>query len=208
MRQLSAWCWLLLCCGLAFSQEQWIPPGTYSEPFAPRIATPAAPAEALITPSLTFESPSLVVGASSYTGSPTGSSVVFNQPVSYDPGVQFSSPFYPSPNATAPEESAARSGLRPFNSGAARFQSSYGVAQLMGNQVRRKAVRVYTNPDIARLNNSNGMIRYGGASGPTWTSREELGVFLTHAAGPERTNVCDAHAQRCTTRSSASKNPG
>ncbi len=49
-----------------------------------------------------------------------------------------------------------------FNSGAARFQGSYGVAQLMGNQLRRKATRVYTNPDVARLNDSNGVIRYGG----------------------------------------------
>ena len=104
----------LLCAGCSCAvdwlsaQEKWVPPGTYSEPFAPRLATPAAPAEALITPSLTFDSPSPVVGASSYTGSPTGSSVVFNQPVSYDPGIQFSSPFYPSSNATAPEESAAR----------------------------------------------------------------------------------------------------
>ncbi len=161
MRQLSALCWLLLCCGLAFGQEQWVPPGTYSAPFAPRLATPAAPAEALITPSLTFDSPSPVVGASSYTGSPTGSSVVFNQPVSYDPGIQFSSPFRQSSSAT-PEESAAKSGAGIFNSGAARFQGSYGVAQLMGNQVRRKAARVYTNPDVARLNDTNGMIRYGG----------------------------------------------
>jgi hypothetical protein len=162
MRQLSALCWLLLCCGLAFGQEKWVPPGTYAEPFAPRLATPAAPAEALITPSLTFDSPSLVVGASSYSGSPAGSSVVFNQPVSYDPGIQFSSPFFESPNATALEESTAGSAPQPFNSGAARFQSSYGVAQLMGNQVRRKAARVYTNPDVARLNDTNGVIRYGG----------------------------------------------
>jgi len=158
MRQLSALCWLLLCCGLAFGQDQWTPPGTYSAPFAPRIATPAVPAEALITPSLTLDSPSPVAGASSYTGSSTGSSVVFNQPVSYDPGVQFSSPFYESSNAPA----AASPGPRRFDLGAATFQSSYGVAQLAGNQVRRKAVRVYTNPDVARLNDTNGMIRYGG----------------------------------------------
>ena len=162
MRQLSALCWLLLCCGSAIGQDKWVPPGTYSETFAPRLATPAAPAEALITPSLTFDSPSPVVGASSYTGSPTGSTVVFNQPVSYDPGIQVGSPFYLSSNATAPEESAARSGRRLFDLGAATFQSSYGVAQLMGNQVRRKAARVYTNPDVARLNDTNGVIRYGG----------------------------------------------
>jgi hypothetical protein len=162
MRQLSALCWLPLCCGLAFGQEQWIPPGTYSEPFAPRIATPAVRAEALITPSLTLDSPSPVAGASSYTGA-TGSSVVFNQPVSYAPGVQFRSPFYESSNAPASDASAGASpGPRPFDLGAATFQSSYGVAQLAGNQVRRKAVRLYTNPDVARLNDTNGMIRYGG----------------------------------------------
>jgi len=163
MRPLSALCWLLMCCGLAFGQEQWIPPGTYSEPFAPRIATPAVRAEALITPSLTLDSPSPVAGASSHTGSATGSSVVFNQPVSYDPGYQFSSPFYEPSNAPAGDASAAASpGRQRFDLGAATFQSSYGVAQLAGNQVHRKAVRVYTNPDIARLNDTNGMIRYGG----------------------------------------------
>ncbi len=162
MRQLSALCWLLLCSGLAFGQEKWVPPGTYAEPFAARIATPAAPAEALITPSLTLDSPLPVAGASSYTGSATGSSVVFNQPVSYDPGVQFSSPFYESPNAPVHDESVARSGTRPFDLGAATFQSSYGVAQLAGNQVRRKTARVYTNPDVARLNDTNGVIRFGG----------------------------------------------
>lgn len=163
MRQLSALCWLLLCCGLAFGQDQWIPPGTYSEPFSPRIATPAARAEALITPSLTLNSPSPVSGASSYTGSATGSSVVFNQTAFYDPGAQLSSPFYESSKATASDASAAASpGLRPLDLGAATFESSYGVAQLARNQVRRKAVRVYTNPDVARLNDTNGMIRYGG----------------------------------------------
>jgi hypothetical protein len=163
MRQLSALCWLLLCCGLALGQEKWVPPGTYSEPFAPRIATPAVRAEALVTPSLTLNSFSPVAGASSYTGSATGSSVVFNQAAAYDPGVQLSSPFYESSNATASDASTAASPRpRPFDLGAATFESSYGVAQLARNQVRRKAVRVYTNPDIARLNDTNGMVRYAG----------------------------------------------
>lgn len=161
MRQLSVLCWLLLCCGLAFGQDNWVPPGTYAEPFAPRIATPAARAEALITPTLTLDSPSPVTGASSYTGSATGSGVVFNQPLSYAPGIQLSSPFH-EPNAPSQGASVASPGPRPLDLGAATFESSYGVAQLAGNRIRRKAVRVYTNPDVARLNDTNGMIRYGG----------------------------------------------
>src|ERR1700693_4973043 len=84
---------LLLWSGSVWGQETWVPPGAYSEPFAPRIATPSAPAEALVTPTLTLDSLSTVVGTSVSTGSATGSTVRFNQPVAYDPGVQLASPF-------------------------------------------------------------------------------------------------------------------
>ena len=40
MRQLTIFCVLLLWAGLAASQDDWVPPGTYAQPFAPRIATP------------------------------------------------------------------------------------------------------------------------------------------------------------------------
>ncbi len=49
-----------------------------------------------------------------------------------------------------------------FEFGAATFQSSYGVARLMAENGRRKAMRVYTNPDVARVNDNNGMVRYRG----------------------------------------------
>jgi hypothetical protein len=163
MRQLSALWLLLLCSGMASGQDTWAPPGDYAQSFAPRIATPSAPPEALITPSLTLDSPAPVVGASSNTVSATGSSVHFNRPVWYEPGVQFTSAFYESSNATAQDDSGPPSRApRPFELGAATFQSTYGVAQLAGDRVRRKAVRVYTNPDVARLNDTNGTIRYGG----------------------------------------------
>jgi hypothetical protein len=165
MRLLSALWLLFLCCGMASGQDTWIPPGDYAQPFVPRVATPSVPPESLITPSLTLDAPAPVAGASSNTGSATGSSVHFNRPVWYEPGVQFTSTFYESSNPPAqrPDDFGGPSrALRRFESGAATFQDSQGVAQLAGDRARRKAVRVYTNPDVARLNDTNGTIRYGG----------------------------------------------
>ncbi len=165
MRQLfCAFGLLLLWSGTVWAQDTWVPPGAYSEPFAPRIATPSAPVEALATPALTLDSPSSVVGASANTGSATGSAVHFNQPVAYDPGIQLASPFAESSNTTVEGVNntggpSPRSGS--FDPGAATFQSSYGVAQLAGRGPRGKAVRVFTNADVARLNDSSGTIRYG-----------------------------------------------
>ena len=42
------------------------------------------------------------------------------------------------------------------------FQSSYGAAQLVGTGVRAKAKRVYTNQDVASVNDSNGLIKFRG----------------------------------------------
>ncbi len=42
------------------------------------------------------------------------------------------------------------------------FQSSYGVAQLVGPAPRPKPSRTNENADVARVNDSNGLIRYGG----------------------------------------------
>jgi hypothetical protein len=166
MRQLyCAFVLLLLWSGTVWAQDTWVPPGAYSEPFAPRIATPSAPVDALATPTLTLDSPSSVVGASISTGSATGSTVGFNQPVAYDPGVQLASPFAESPSH-APVEGLNNAGAGSPQSGssdlgAATFQSSYGVAQLAGRGPRGKAVRVFTNADVARLNDNSGTIRYG-----------------------------------------------
>src|ERR1700687_3891327 len=153
---------LLLWSGSVWGQDTWVPPGAYSEPFAPRIATPSAPVEALTTPTLTLDSPSSVVGASNSTGSATGSAVHFNQPVVYDPGVQLASPFDEAYSSTAEvNRTGAPSRSGSSDLGAATFQSSYGAAHLAAPGARRKAVRVYTNADVARLNDDAGTIRYG-----------------------------------------------
>jgi hypothetical protein len=176
MRQLIALWVVLLSCGLAMSQNGWVPPGNYARLSVPRISTPSASPESVLTPSLSLNSPSPAAGATNATAGnvagavdstfsvlSSGSGVQFNQPLWYAPGVALN----PLPNAAgSPWEQlqAEPSGeRREFEFGAATFQSSYGVAQLAAlSGARGKARRVYTNSDIARLNDSNGLIRYPG----------------------------------------------
>ena len=92
MRQLFALPVLLFCCGLASAQDAWTPPGQYAEPSAPRLSTPVASPGALPTPFLTLDTPPLAVGASNSTlENATGSPVYYNQPLLYQPGVQYNS---------------------------------------------------------------------------------------------------------------------
>jgi hypothetical protein len=161
MRQLVSLLVVICCCGLSAAQSDRLYPGTYAQPFAPRLATPSAPPEALATPSLTLDTPSLTVGASNGTlDSPTGSPVHVNQPLWYGPGVQFNAPAM-GPSLSAAPTTAVVSGYG-IELGAATFQSSYGVAQLAGTISRTKAKRVYTNQDVASVNDTNGSIRFRG----------------------------------------------
>jgi hypothetical protein len=59
-------------------------------------------------------------------------------------------------------DTAAARQERTFESGAATYESSYGAAQLKEKFSGRKAGRVFTNSDIARLNDANGMVKYSG----------------------------------------------
>ena len=50
MRQLFGLLMLIAGCGFAAAQSDQFLPGTYAQPFAPRLATPSASPEALATP--------------------------------------------------------------------------------------------------------------------------------------------------------------
>ena len=171
MRQLAGFWMVLLMSGLAAGQADWTPPGTYAQPFIPRTATPSASFDSVMTPSLTLDSPSPVVGATNATAGnvagagnstssvvTTGQPVYYYQPLWYAPGVQ---PYGNVDEFISPAQTPGRT-PGGFEFGAATFQSSYGVARLMAENSRRKAMRVYTNPDVARVNDNNGMVRYRG----------------------------------------------
>jgi hypothetical protein len=128
---------IISLCGLATAQSDQVYPGAYAEPFSPRLSTPVAQPDAVPPPTLTLNSPPLTVGASNATLNIwTGTSVVFSQPLWYEPGTQASLPLdVSSAELTQSEEaSAATSGAeRPFELGAATFQSSYGVRTAHGH---------------------------------------------------------------------------
>jgi hypothetical protein len=175
MRSLTGFWMILLLCGLAAAQADWTPPGNYAEPFVPRLATPSASFGAVMTPTLSLDTPPSVVGASDATAGnvtgagnatssvvTTGQPVYFNRPLWYAPGVQ---PYEGVEEFTLPATAVSRPAPGGFEFGTATFQSSYGVARLMAENARRKAIRVYTNPDVARVNDNNGVVRYRGKTG-------------------------------------------
>jgi hypothetical protein len=162
MRQLFALWLLLLCCGFASAQDNWIYPGQYAEPSAPRLSTPVASPEALPTPFLTLDTPPLTVGASNSTlENSDGSPVYYNQPLRYQPGVPYNPPVQVLASAvrTSSPVSGGRYGI---DLGAATSQMDYGVAQLAGIGPRKKAKKTYTNPDVAAVNEATGTIKFRG----------------------------------------------
>jgi hypothetical protein len=163
MRQPFVLLVILLWCGFTFAQDTWIFPGQYAEPSAPRVSTPIASPEALPTPFLTLDTPPLAVGASNGTlESATGSPVYVNQPEVYDPGAPLNPAAEEVSTSTAQATGGGSVGRHGIDLGAARFQSDYGVAQLVSIAPRKKATKVYTNADMAALNDANGTIKYGG----------------------------------------------
>lgn len=160
MRQLASLLIVICCCGFAAAQVGKALPGAYAEPFAPRLTTPSASPEALATPSLTLNTPPLTVGASNGTLSETRLPVYVNQPLWYAPGIRLNAPLQESSASAAPISATVYG--NGIELGAAMFQSSYGVAQLAGTGARAKAKRVYTNQDVASVNESNGLIKIRG----------------------------------------------
>ena len=57
MRQLFSLWMVICCCGFAAAQTDQALRSIYAEPFAPRLATPAAPPESLATPSRPLDPP-------------------------------------------------------------------------------------------------------------------------------------------------------
>jgi hypothetical protein len=168
MRQLFAVGIMFALCGLASGQNSPVTPGTFGQPFAPRISTPSASPDALVTPTLTLDTPVLAVGASATMNATGASGAYVNQPLWYEPGVQISAQDYESPLGVSPASEAknnfAAGSATPaaaFNSGAATFESSIGAAQLM-TKPGRKATRTYTNPDVSQVNGTKGTVKYAG----------------------------------------------
>jgi hypothetical protein len=151
---------VLLLSGLASAQAgfghahpNWTPPGIYSEPFEPLVTTPFVALDSVSTPSLPLDP---VAPAAEARNAMAGNEVVYTQPTWYgsmaNPEVQ--------EKVISPDYEASRPGAG-FNSGAARFESDYGAAQLRHRPTAGQA-RLYTNPDVERVNQTNGLVKYSG----------------------------------------------
>jgi hypothetical protein len=159
MRQLFALGLVLLCSGFASAQDSWTYPGQYAQPSAPRLSTPIAYPGAFPTPVLTLDTPPLTVGASNSTlENATGSPVYYNQPLIYEPGVQY----VQATSVPSTQSFPAASGRRGISVGAATSQMDYGVAQLAGIGPRKKAKKTYTNPDVAGASEATNTIKFRG----------------------------------------------
>jgi len=157
--------------GVQFNQPLWYGPGVkfdpqaaYAEPFVSRISTPSAAPGSIPPPFLSLESPSLTAGATNATaGNVAGAATSTLSIVSSGSGMQFNPEAYgSSPSQVQVQAGPSREG-REFELGAATFQSNYAVAQLAAiSGAQGKGRRVYTNSDIAQVNDSNRSIQYTG----------------------------------------------
>jgi hypothetical protein len=175
MRKSTTLCSIVLCSivllsALATAQvtvnsgyaSYWTPPpGVYAAPFAPLVNTP----------SVDLGTPPLQVGASNATaGNVAGATSATLSLETAGPSATFALPAWygqPIPSEseekTAPAETAGTQTRERFDFGVATFQSDYGVARLVAEKTPRdRAQRVYTNDDIVRLDEANGMVKVGG----------------------------------------------
>ena len=138
MRTLLLFSTILVACGLASGQVTVI---------AGHAGTMAVPADGnsglfvplVTTPSISLDSPPL-------------------------PVTPFPQPVWRSSSETGTNEaaSATRAEEPGFQFGAARFESSYGAAELAnGARINPKEARLYTNEDVAALNQNLGTVKYG-----------------------------------------------
>ncbi|HUJ95107.1 MAG TPA: hypothetical protein VLW84_07585 [Terriglobales bacterium] len=168
---------VLLLCGLASAQAgfghghaEWTPPGTYSEPFVPVSNTPFVSLESISTPlySDVTVAPAIGVAPLATPSINAAPPVLSLAPVA--PGMETSNQplgaadVYAQPGwsgvVTFPAEETSTQATG-FDFGAARFQNSYGAAQLMKRQDVSQT-HVYTNPDVERVNEKNGLLKYRG----------------------------------------------
>ena len=176
MRQLRMLCITIilpaLAAGQAIVSSGYVidsrPPGTYAQPFVPRLSTPSMSFEdALPSPvGASNATAGNVAGATNATLSvfPAGPVVQHPPTPSLEP-MNSSIEFQEEPQSNAHAESAAETNFstepRPLQLGVASFQDSYGVAQLAANsRARQQAKRLYTNLDVDRMNQMTGMVRY------------------------------------------------
>ncbi len=165
MRSLAVVCVLLMLPALALAQatviggtaSNWAPSyGVYLAPYVPVVTTPSV--------TLGTVSPSAAGASNATYGNVAGASNATLDIVSPPPVGVFTQPVWygqtgAEPSGEAGMQDGQRHGKRAFDFEYA--NQSVGTAQLM-NSSGRKASRSYTNQDVDRQNQNNGMVKYDG----------------------------------------------
>jgi hypothetical protein len=176
MRQLRILCITIilpaLAAGQAIVSSGYVidspPPGTYAQPFVPRLSTPSM-SFADVSPSPVGASNATagnVAGATNATLSVFPAAAVVQHPPSLElEPAKSSIGFQGEPELNAQTESQTETTSstepRPLQLGLASFEESYGVAQLAAtSRARQQAKRLYTNLDVERMNQMTGMVKY------------------------------------------------
>jgi len=175
MRLTMVFCSLILLSGLAFSQAtviggtagNWAPSyGVYAAPFVPLVITPSV--------ALGTYSPSPAGASNATAGLTAGATNATLSLITPPPQSTYSVPVWYGPTvatASVPEHEAAaeyypgRHHEHAYNLGSATSPRSQGLALLAGlSRPQGKAQRTYTNDDVSRMNQSNGMVKWDGKS--------------------------------------------
>ena len=167
MRQVAILCFVLLLASVAFGQSTatvvsgyastWGPQPGYAVPYVPLVTTPSV---ALGAPPLTVGASNATLGLTSGASNSTVMvetpvvSTVFPRPVWY--GTESSS------GATGEAQAAPGARAKRFDFVASAPENSGSVMQgASAARGHRRANRTYNNDDVARVNQSNGMIKRG-----------------------------------------------
>lgn len=180
MRLVSLCCTLLLLCGLAVGQatiiggyaSNWVPSyGVYVGPYVPLVTTPEVSFSTVSPWSAGASNTAfgLVAGAtnstlsSEFVGEPP--SPVYTQPVWYgQTEAELASPLGYGPTVAPPpirRKEAQREQAFDFISTPRASRESVAVLMVERGMPKR-AGRTYTNQDVERMNQTNGLVKYDG----------------------------------------------
>ena len=163
---------LMSSCALAQASfhddhADWTPPGTYVAPSPLRVSTPSISPEAAPTPLMSLGNVFLKAGASNGTEGNVAGASAFLAGQNLSGTAEFATQNWYGPAVAAvplETETEGAESVQPdtgFDFGIAQFEFSRGAKQVM-SKLAAHSKRTYTEGDVARMNDANGLVRFRG----------------------------------------------
>ena len=153
---------------LEANRKQWIAPGTYATPIQPLITTPSTAAENIATPLISLGPVFLTAGASNATAGNQAGASTFLSGQDLAATAQFATQAWYGPAVPvrqARSETESTESFQPstgFEFGIAQFDFNRAAGLRVMTKPQSHAQRVYTEADVARVNDKNGTVRFKG----------------------------------------------